>query len=203
MSNIILEEEEFALLADPEIFLVKKRLGEKISVLLSNCIDSIDQRINECPDFPEQDVLVNRPKISKGENYLSYPWHILDYPRLFNRDDIFAVRTLCWWGQSFSITSHLSGKYAERYHSKINSALPYLAMQDYYVCVNDNQWQHHFGEDNYIPAKKLSESAGSISSLYDQHKFIKIMKKIPLSEWPLLSEKSTSIYRDLFKMIGK
>ena len=63
--------------------------------------------------------LNSSPKISKGENYKGLPWLVLDYPRYFNKEDIFAIRTLFWWGNFFSITLHISGKYKMRYEKKI------------------------------------------------------------------------------------
>ncbi|MBL0097255.1 MAG: hypothetical protein IPP46_12785 [Bacteroidetes bacterium] len=202
MSNIILDKEEFALLSDAEIFLVKKRLSEKLNMLLSDCIKNIEHCLTEHPGFLEEEVVMNRPKISKGENYLSFPWQILDYPRLFGREDIFAIRTLCWWGQSFSITLHLSGKYADQFHSKLNHHLAFLADNDYFICINSNQWHHHFGSDNYLSAGELSGINETITSLYQRNHFIKIMKKIPLSDWMNLSEKSGNIYRELFRIIS-
>ncbi len=53
------------------------------------------------------------PKISKGENYKGLPWIVLDYPRLFGREDVLAVRTLFWWGHYFSVTLHLKGSHKD------------------------------------------------------------------------------------------
>ena len=36
------------------------------------------------------------PKIAKGENYLGLPYVILDYPRIFGKEDVFAFRTMFW-----------------------------------------------------------------------------------------------------------
>ncbi len=35
---------------------------------------------------------------------------MLDYPRAFGRDSIFACRTFFWWGRFFSLTLHLAGR---------------------------------------------------------------------------------------------
>ena len=49
------------------------------------------------------------PKISKGENYKGLPWVMLDYPRVFGKEDVYAIRTFFLWGHAFSITLHLKG----------------------------------------------------------------------------------------------
>lgn len=40
-----------------------------------------------------------------GQLYL-----ILDYPGMLSTENIFAVRTLFWWGNIFSVSLHLSSK---------------------------------------------------------------------------------------------
>ena len=46
-------------------------------------------------------------------------------PAVFSKENIFAIRTMFWWGNFFSISLHVSGKYfkTEIDFSKL-SALP-------------------------------------------------------------------------------
>ena len=77
-------------------------------------------------DWPRE-LLRTPPKISKGENYKGLPWVVLDYPRLFGREDVFAIRTLFWWGNYFSVTLHLKGIYKEMFLTVIRENIPALA----------------------------------------------------------------------------
>jgi hypothetical protein len=53
------------------------------------------------------------PKISKGENYLGYPWVMMDYPRHFHQQKgHLALRVFFWWGHQFVILFQVSGQYA-------------------------------------------------------------------------------------------
>ena len=63
------------------------------------------------------------PKISKGENYRGLPYVMLDYPRLFGREEVLAIRTFFWWGHGFSVTLHLKGGYRERISAGIATTL--------------------------------------------------------------------------------
>jgi|SRR5690554_3520881 len=36
-------------------------------------------------------------KVSKGEKHEGLPFLVLDYPRIFGQEDIFAIRYLVWW----------------------------------------------------------------------------------------------------------
>src|SRR4051812_18837239 len=64
--------------------------------------------------FPEG-CIQKGGKISRGERYKELPYVILDYPRHFSKADIFAFRTMFWWGHYFSATLHLSGGIKDRY----------------------------------------------------------------------------------------
>ena len=112
-TKIRLSQEEEELVATADWILTKNRVIQKINQLLSNVQTSQQQFLQTCTTL-EKEVLASSPKISKGENYKGLPWLVLDYPRSFNKEEVFAIRTLFWWGNFFSVTLHLSGKYKVR-----------------------------------------------------------------------------------------
>ncbi len=118
-------------------------------------------------------------KISKGENYQGLPYVILDYPASFIKENIFAIRTFFWWGNFFSISLHLSGRkiLVERDFSKIFS---FLNENNFYICINENEWQHNFEPDNYIRISDLSQN--SLKEIFKKD-FFKISKKLELNKW--------------------
>jgi len=148
--------------------------------------------------LPEE-VLKSSPKISRGENYKGLPWLVLDYPRYFNKDDVFAIRTLFWWGNFFSITLHLSGNYKAKYETKIIDSFESLQQEDFSVCINEDQWEHHFETNNYIPVHDLSES--QYSEIIVKRSFIKLAKKIPLEQWNDVEKKLLDIFGQLINSL--
>ncbi|HMH20736.1 MAG TPA: hypothetical protein VK563_03120 [Puia sp.] len=96
-------------------------------------------------------ILQAPPRISKGENYKGLPWVVLDYPRYFGRDHVFAVRTLFWWGNYFSVTLHLKGNYKAMFLPVIRENLSLLDGAGFMICVSDDEWRHELGQDNYQP----------------------------------------------------
>ena len=95
------------------------------------------------------ELMAASPKISKGENYRGLPWVMLDYPRFFGREDVFAIRTMFWWGHAFSTTLHLKGKYRELYLPVIEKHWAVLAEAGFRVGVSEDEWQHEHGDHNY------------------------------------------------------
>jgi hypothetical protein len=117
-----------------------------------------------------KEVLSVSPKISRGENLEGLPWVMLDCPRFFNQEDVFAIRTLFWWGNFFSITLHLKGKY---FNNKIAQGFT----KHWSICINDNEWRNDFETDNYQALSVCTTT--TIENL----KFIKIAKRISLDDW--------------------
>jgi hypothetical protein len=112
-AKIRLSPKEAELVSNADWILTEHVL-QKIKQLLL-MLQSVTRLIAPLNSLMEE-VLKSSPKISRGENYKG-PMACFDYPRYFNKDDVFAIRTLFWWG-NFSITLHLSG-YKMKYETKI------------------------------------------------------------------------------------
>ena len=196
-AKIHLSAEELALVQNGAILLTKNNIIQKVYTLFGGLSDSLRSHYEHNKTrFPE--ILNTYPKIAKGENYLQLPYVLLDYPRCFDKENIFTIRTMFWWGNFFSITLHLSGKYKRTFETAIQKNIQSLAEHDFYICINEDEWQHHFKTDNYMPANKLT--LGEINSITQRH-FIKVAIKFPLEKWdtmPLLLEKS---FLDLLQLI--
>jgi hypothetical protein len=106
-TKVTLSAGELAIASDRDIILTKRKVMESASQLFSGQIPFIS---NAFPQQVKEELLgIVHPKISKGENYKGFPYVIMDYPALFSKDNVFALRTMFWWGNFFSITLHLSG----------------------------------------------------------------------------------------------
>ena len=197
-AKIRLSPEEETLVATADWILTKNRVIQKINQLLSHLQTSQQQVLQPCAMF-ENEVLTSSPKISKGENYKGLPWLVSDYPRYFNKQDVFAIRTLFWWGNFFSITLHLSGKYKVRYEEKIIDSFDSFKEGDFSVCVNEDQWEHHFETSNYLLAHDLS--GPRFREIIVKRSFIKLAKKIPLEQWNEVEEKLLEIFGQLINTL--
>jgi hypothetical protein len=197
------EKDELALLIQPEFFLTKKRLGVKINDLLTQCIPIIQEKLEANSSNLQQNIFNSQPKISRGENYLNFPWQILDYPRDFGKEDIFALRTLCWFGNGFSLSLHLSGDYAKKYIDGIAANLSILAKNNFYICIHSDPFQHHFEEDNIIKCSDFVQAGSSLHWLLENNKFIKIVKLFSFDEINSLPEKIGNTASILFEILAQ
>ncbi|MFM8432109.1 MAG: hypothetical protein ACKOA1_04860, partial [Bacteroidota bacterium] len=131
--------------------------------------------------YPIDDVDCTRGKIFRGENYEGFPYTLLDFPRYFSKDAVFAVRTMCWWGNEFSTTLHLQGKALEFYRGDLTLRLERLFGKEIYMCVNHTPWKYGFYESNY---RRLDElTAVAASQIIADSGFLKISRKTTLDDF--------------------
>lgn len=180
-TKIQLSKEEMELVCRPDWILTKNRVLEKTWQLL----ETVQHRQQPSLAALPEEVRKVHAKISKGENYKGLPYLILDQPRHFSGENIFAIRSMFWWGHFFSSTLHLSGHYKNIYEEKIIAAFP-LLQTTLSVCVSDDPWQHHFDSDNYIALNNLSPAA--FENYLKNSSFIKLSRKIPLEQWDTATE---------------
>jgi hypothetical protein len=195
-AKIGLSEEELNLATDPRVILTKNaiidkvyQLFGKISLEMKESIRPIENDLNDVLDVPA--------KISRGESYLDLPYVILDYPRYFRPHDIFAIRTMFWWGNFFSITLHLKGNFREHYHQRIIEKFAEISRLGFFAGIGLDEWEHHFGEDNYIPVELIEDDEWL--SLYEARDFTKIALKFPVTDFNRMDEILPDAFR---KIIG-
>ena len=197
-TNVELSKNELELVTNSEFILTKNRIIEKVYNLFGSLSEVYKERLNIYAGFLPAEVFAYSPKIYKGENYLSLPYVMMDYPRVFLKEDVFAIRSFFWWGNYFSVTLHLSGRFLQSFKNDIRLNLEKGNEEDYFVCINDEQWEHHFKETNYKPLREIE----SVEKILNQP-FIKIAKKIPLTQWNNILEFYANNYTDLIRMLSK
>ena len=170
-----LTDYEMNLVTDSEMLLTKNKIIQKVYELLGCLSDEYKTILHSNTNMI---VLSEKEaKIARGENYKGLPYVIMDYPRLFSKADVFAIRTFFWWGNFFSITLQLSGKYQDAYFSSIEKAVAKKLFQGWFVGCAPNPWEHHFEKENYLPIVPGENMLSSNLS------YLKISKKIPLEKW--------------------
>jgi hypothetical protein len=170
---------EMELVKNAGWILTKNTLLRKITGLfaeLSGLMQAEWQKGNWPPELSQ-----STPKISKGENYKGLPYLVLDYPRRFSRTDIFAIRTLFWWGNYFSVTLHLKGRYKDIFLPVIREHISRLAENHYYICVSPDEWLHELDESNYRPLAEMTVE--QTDEILSAKSFLKLTAKYELDKW--------------------
>ncbi len=198
-TKIALSPDELQLVQNSEWILTKRNIIDKVVELFGALSSNMRDIVEEGKDGLPVQVLTSEPKISKGENYQQLPYVILDYPRCFAGGNIFAIRTMFWWGNFFSTTLQLAGDHKMLFEKNANEKIALLNKDEYYICINDDQWHHHFETDNYVRVN--SKSNEEVYSILQQQPFIKIARRFSLPQWNEMPEILQRSFSDMIQLV--
>jgi hypothetical protein len=180
-TKIILSAKELELVCNTDWILTKHALIQKVYGLFGEVQQANEKLLSENKDQFPPEVFINSPKISKGENYKLLPYVMLDYPRYFSKDDAIAIRTFFWWGNFFSVSLQLSGSFKTNAAETLHQNFEWLQQKEYWICVNDEPWQHHFNDDNFVLLQTINRE--QFWAILQRKSFVKLSKKMPLQQW--------------------
>lgn len=194
-----LTDQEFTYLCDQQFLLSKLEISKKMEGLLGEVEKKLYTIIPEY-SWPAG-VLVRAGKLSKGENYLGLPYFILDYPRRFDKEHVFAFRTMFWWGNFFSATLHLAGKYLDMSKDALDANLEHLSASDAYICVNDTPWEYHYQSDNYQKINELN--INQLRTTLASRPFLKLSQRWELERYIELPVLVPAAFQELLSWLLK
>lgn len=180
-AKIQFSEEESALLQQADWLLTKNRIIGSIYDLMGLWSQDVLEREQELRLRLPEEVFTASPKISKGESYQGLPWVMLDQPRYFSKEQVFALRTFFWWGRHWTVTLHLKGDYTAIAGGLTQDQMDVLAREGYVISGRGDEWDHHWVEQNGRSFRDITKK--ELSQLVQQAPFIKIGKNISLNNW--------------------
>jgi hypothetical protein len=177
-----LSEQELRFLADREFLTAKHHIQQVLRRQLEQAQQLLQQNQHS---FGLPDALWEvPPKISRGENYEQLPYLVLDYPRVFQQQDVFAYRSMIWWGQEISCSLHLSGSYWQHYKRGLLEKLnAHSHPTKWWLCVHTSPWEYHFRPDNYRPLSELLQQEEESLDAFARKPFFKISRRLPLERY--------------------
>ncbi len=113
-SKLVFSDSELLLAQNREVILTKIAVIDKVYHQFGKLGNALFEYFKANRQAYNQELSI-LPKISKGENYLGFPWVMLDYPRFFDKDrGHLALRTFFWWGHNYLVQLQVSKKYAQK-----------------------------------------------------------------------------------------
>ncbi|HOS49302.1 MAG TPA: hypothetical protein PLG57_11725 [Bacteroidia bacterium] len=168
----------------------------RVQALLEACSAEIRAALE--PLFPEDSPLLkSAAKTTRGNNFLGYPWTIIDFPRKFESEGFMALRILCLRGHCFSITLHLSGETFKYYADRILSRKDEIP-SNYFISTNADEWMHIIDEKNY---RNMNNPDIDFEKELETTSYLKIAHKIPFEEAESLPQQAAETARILFEIL--
>ena len=188
---------EMELVSSPDIILTKNAILQKIKLFFEGLQE---KQLDILKDYSSQlppEILKVSPKISRGENYKGLPWLVLDNPRFFQHNNIYAIRTMFWWGNFFSITLHLSGNNKTAFLKKLFVNISLLEQREFYIYNGANEWEHDLDPGSY---KKLSSlNNDEQETISEANNFLKLAIKFPIESLEAIEDKLLRNYKLVVK----
>jgi hypothetical protein len=188
---------EMEFVSSPDIILTKNAILQKIKSFYEELqIKQQDILKKYSSQLPEE-VLKISPKISRGENYKGLPWLVLDNPRYFQHNNIFAIRTMFWWGNFFSITLHISGNNKNNLLKNLTSNVSLLEKNDFYIYNGTKEWEHDIDPDSYKKLSAIDED--KLQKIFSANSFLKLAVKFTVESLEVVEENLLRNYELLVK----
>ncbi len=178
---------------------MKRSVTKKMYILFNEVRDSI--KTSEFLDRLQLPYPLDREtgKITRGEAYRQRPWVLLDFPRYFKRPDIFACRTMFWWGHPFICTFHLAGRELQRFAHALADHLPQFTALNTWIATGADPWNH-------IPEKPdfrlASEWKPGQVLQQAENGFLKICRTLSLEDYRNLPQFARESYDLCFECLG-
>lgn len=175
MSEIFLIE-DIEILNDREFILRKNALLKKLINQLAEKAELLQNK------HGDSFALSPPPKVNRGEHYRGFPYLVMDYPRIFSTDNVFAFRTLFWWGHFFSCTLHLKGEFLKDFQENLSDLLSQLRNDKSYparISIAGNEWNHDAKSDEY---NELVDLENPISTAIQNRSFFKLSMLLEIEE---------------------
>jgi len=188
---------EMELVSSPDIILTKNAILQKIKSFFEEIQMKQQDVLKKYSSQLPEEVLRISPKISRGENYKGLPWLVLDNPRHFQHNNIFAIRTMFWWGNFFSITLHVSGNNKNDLLKNLTGNVSLLAKNDFYIYNGTKEWEHDIDPDSYKKLSGINEE--ELQRIFSTNNFLKIAVKFSIGSLEAIESKLLRNYELLVK----
>ncbi|NSL90013.1 hypothetical protein [Chitinophaga solisilvae] len=198
MENFDLTPEEAAIVYSPGVIALKNSAIAKVMQLMGRLQETLAAAGSH---FPFEPVWLQQgPKISRGEQYKGLPWVILDYPRYFGKTDVFAFRSMFWWGHYFICTLHLAGNVKERFAGHLCKGYEKLAAAGFQAYLAEDPWEHDFEDGNYQFIGDMRFEDWKL--MVGRNGFIKLAKPFGLEHWGEIITGIAEAYTTLLNILN-
>ena len=177
-AKIIVSEDEMNLVLNKEWLYLKRSVTGKAFDFLGMLHQSYNGIAQEHSGQLGYLPINRMGKISRGENLEGLPYLILDYPALFSKEKIMAVRTLFWWGHFFCISLHLGGLNVTE--AQTIPWIEFFKKHEFFINNSGNEWNYEFGSNGFqtfVAQNKMYATAISKNGIF------RVAQKCALNDW--------------------
>ncbi len=200
LTPIQFDDKESDLMFNRELFPLKRQVNQKLYTLFEQIKTSLKDTVQHKQFIFPSGTDSETGKISQGENFQAYPWVMLDFPKLFSKQDIFAFRTLFWYGHYFSFSLVLGGRSAEYYLPIFIKNKNTIFGRSLYFSTHEDPWQHDITSENSHLLDEIADD--HIKKLVQQNGYLKITGRIQSNDTGEICKQVEEFYITMLKTLS-
>ena len=178
-------EKELRLVKHVELFQCKPAILKKAENRFLALQRGLEKEIIPLsPNLPKSLDLVKN-QIARGENHNGFPFLSLDYPQNFSKTEMFAMRTLFWWGHYLGYSLILKGERLAIYSERLSENCKTEPFQDIFFCLAPNPWEWELNEKNYSLVSKVN--AEEFQKTILELGYLKLMRVVTVTDEKFMS----------------
>ncbi|MCS7029278.1 MAG: hypothetical protein NZ519_11000 [Bacteroidia bacterium] len=176
-SEFLLSTYDLCIVHDKAFFMAKHAIMEKWERFLSYHAEKISQWLSKPACKLPDEVKSSTPKISKGENYQGLPYMVLDYPRLFTKQDTCAFRNILLWNRGLYSTWFFEG----RYIPMAVSLFSFPSNCELFLHQSVDKWTHELLSEDIL--LQQTTALDNIQKAAAKLNYLKISSFLPFEKW--------------------
>ena len=176
-AHLPLTDTERRLLQDTTFFPAKAAIAEKVKQWLTELRDALRTEMASGCFLAPEGTDVQQGQLVKGEHLLDFPYHYLDCPKYFSQGEMFAYRTLVWWGHHVVFALILQGEHLARYKANLLAAYDQLADRGLSLLMTDTPWEWRQGDAYLLPL--LRRNRDVVEAALAGRPFLKLHRCLP------------------------
>ncbi len=140
--HVFFDAHEIDLMYHPGVFPLKRQIIQKLYSLFDRIKHSLkDSPVHQMFPFPTGTDVVTG-KISQGENYLGYPYVVLDFPKMYDQQNLFTFRLMFWFGHYFTCSLVAGGQISKLFLSNFIMKRKMLDRNEIFFSKYTDAWKH-------------------------------------------------------------
>lgn len=178
-------QDELRLIADDHYFKQKACIMKKVRVLLDALHLALQEELAPVTLLAPATFDGRRFQFVKGEHLEDFPYQYLDFPKHFDGDEKFTVRSLFWWGHHFVFALIVEGGAILRYKQNLMNRYHQVAGNNLHLSLSASPWEWKMGEGYTLPLTHDRKS--EVAAVLSGRRFFKIARYVRHDE-PVVAE---------------
>ena len=170
----LLTPEEIALIEDPGFFRAKAVVMGKVRLWLEAVHAAIREELAGVDLLAPRGFDKEKCQFVKGEHLDEFPYQYLDYPKHFDGDDKFTMRSLFWWGHHFVFALILEGEHLARYKQNLLARFAQIADRQIAICLGPLLWEWKRGDGITLPLSR--DRRADLAAVLDGRRTVKLAR---------------------------